>query len=97
MQQIIQLALTLLEQLLPRLAGANAPLISQIISGLVALVPLLIKEYNDAVPFVNNVIQLLKNHDKVTPEQLQTLDILETQIDASFEAAAAAAQAEDAE
>src|SRR5690242_6769731 len=96
MQQIIQLVLTLLEQLLPKLAGANAGLITQIISGLVALVPLLIKEYNDAVPFVKNIIQLLKNHDAVTPEQLQTLDILETQIDASFEAAAAAALAEDA-
>ena len=95
MQQIIQLALTLLEQLLPKLAGANAGLITQIISGLVALVPLLIKEYQDAVPFVKNVIQLLKNHNEITPEQLQTLDVLETQIDAAFEVAAAQALAED--
>jgi phage-related protein len=96
MQQIIQLLLTLLEQFLPKLAGANAGLITQIIEGLVALIPLLIKEYQDAVPFVQNIITLLKNHNAVTPEQLQTLDILETQIDASFEAAAAAAEAEDA-
>jgi len=96
MQQIIQLVLTLLEQLLPKIAGANAGLIAQIINGLVTLVPLMIKEYNDAVPFVKNVILLLKNNSNVTPEQLQTLDILETQIDASFEAAAAAALAEDA-
>jgi CHASE3 domain sensor protein len=98
MQQIIQLTLTLLEQLLPKLISnqASAQLITQIIGGLIALIPLLIKEYQDAIPFIQNVIAVLKNHNDVTPEQLQTLDILETQIDASFEAAAAAALAEDA-
>lgn len=96
MQAIISLALTLLERVVPQLAGANAPLISQIVSGLVALVPLLIKEYNDAIPFIKNVIALLKGNNAVTPDQLQTLDTLETQIDASFEVAAANALAEDA-
>lgn len=97
MQQIIQLTLTLLEQLLPKLVGntASAQLITQIVSGLIALVPLLIKEYQDAIPFIQNVISVLKNNNTVTAEQLQALDILETQIDASFEAAAAAALAED--
>lgn len=95
MQAIIQLALGLLAQVVPQLAGANAGLIAQIVNGLVALIPLLIKEYNDAIPFIKNVITLLKNHNEITPDQLQTLDILETQIDASFEAAAAKAEAED--
>lgn len=96
MQSIIQLALTLLAQVAPQLGGANATLISQIVSGLIALVPLLIKEYQDAIPFVQNVITLLKSNNQITPEQLTALDILETQIDAAFEAAAAAALAEDA-
>lgn len=96
MQPIIQLVLTLLAQAIPQLAGANAGLITQIINGLIALVPLLVKEYNDAIPFIKNVITLLKNHNAITPEQLQTLDVLEVQIDAAFEDAAAKALAEDA-
>lgn len=96
MQAIISLALSLLSQVVPQLAGANAGLITQIVNGLVALVPLLIKEYNDAIPFIKNVITLLKTHNEITPEQLQTLDVLEVQIDAAFEAAAAQAEAEDA-
>lgn len=96
MDQIIQLALTLLEQVAPQLAGANATLITKIIEGLVALVPLLITEYKDVLPFVQNVITLLKSNNLVTADQLATLTALETQIDAAFEAAAANALAEDA-
>lgn len=95
MDAIIQLALTLLERVVPQLAEASAPLVSQIISGLVALVPLLIKEYSDTVPFIKNVITLLKNNNAVTADQLTQLDALETQIDAAFEVAAANALAED--
>lgn len=95
MEGIIQLALGLLAQVVPQLGGANAVLITQIVNGLIALVPLLIKEYKDAIPFVQNVITLLKSSNQITPEQLIALDVLETQIDAAFEAAAAAALAED--
>lgn len=95
MQAIIQLALTLLEQIVPQLAGANASLIEKIVEGLIALIPLLIKEYTDAIPFIRNVIALIKGNGNVTPEQLQTLDDLEAQIDAAFEAAATNAQTED--
>lgn len=96
MQAIISLALTLLSQVAPQLGGANATLIAQIVNGLVALIPLIIKEYQDAIPFIRNVITLLKNNNAITPEQLQQLDTLETQIDAAFEIAAANALAEDA-
>ncbi len=96
MEQIITLALTLLEQIAPQLAGANAGLITKIIEGLVALIPLLIKEYQSAIPFIQNVITLLKSNNQITPEQLATLDTLEIQIDAAFEAAATNALAEDA-
>jgi hypothetical protein len=96
MTAIIQLALTLLTQIAPQLGGANATLIAQIVNGLIALVPLLIKEYQDAVPFVQNIITLIRGNGNVTPEQLAQLDILETQIDAAFEVAAAKALADDA-
>lgn len=95
MSAIIQLALTLLEQIAPQLIGADTVLISQIVNGLIALVPLLFKEYQDAIPFIKNVITLLKNNTAITPDQLTQLDTLETQIDAAFEVAAANALAED--
>lgn len=95
MSPIIQLVLTLLARVVPQLGGANAELITQIVQGLIALVPILIKEYKDAIPFIQNVITLLRNHNQVTTDQLAALDILETQIDAAFEVAAANALAED--
>ncbi len=95
MEQIITLALTLLEQVAPQLAGANATLVTRIIEGLVALIPLLLKEYQSVIPFIQNVIALLRNNNQVTPDQLAQLDVLELQIDAAFDAAATAAQAED--
>lgn len=95
MDAIINLSLTLLEQIVPQLSGANAALITKIIEGLVTLVPILIKEYKDVVPFIQNVIMLLKNNNAVTADQLAALDALETQIDAQFEADAARVLAED--
>lgn len=96
MNAIIQLALTLLEQIAPQIAGANASLIEKIVEGLIALIPLLVKEYQDAIPFIRNVIALIKGNGNVTAEQLQTLDDLEIQIDAAFETAATNALADDA-
>ena len=96
MTPIIQLALTLLEQIAPQLAGANATLLEKIIEGLIALIPLLVKEFQDAIPFIQNIITLIKSNGAITPEQLQTLDDLEVQIDAAFETAATNALAEDA-
>ena len=95
MDQIVMLALTLLEQVVPQLGGANAALITKIIEGLVALIPILIKEYKAVIPFIQNVIALLRNNNQVTADQLVQLDALELQIDAAFDAAATAAQTED--
>ena len=95
MDGIIQLTLTLLQAVVPQLAGANASLITKIIEGLVTLIPILIKEYQSLVPMVQNIISVLKNNNQVTPDQWTQLDALETQIDAAFEAAATNAQAED--
>lgn len=95
MDGIIQLTLTLLQAVVPQLAGANASLITKIIEGLVTLIPILIKEYQSLVPMVQNIISVLKNNNQVTPDQWTQLDALEAQIDAAFEAAATNAQAED--
>lgn len=95
MNAIVTLALTLLQTIAPQLGGANAVLITRIIDGLIAIIPVLVKEYQDAVPFVKNVIVLLKNHNQVTADQLTQLDAMEAQIDADFEAIAAKVTAED--
>lgn len=96
MEAIVSLALALLEAIVPQLSGANAALITKIIEGLVALIPLLVKEYNSVIPFIQNVITLLKNNNQVTPDQLAQLDQLEATLDAAFETAATNAIAEDA-
>ncbi len=95
MDAVIQLSLGLLQQLLPSLSVANAGLVAKIVEGLVALMPVLIKEYRDVLPMVKNVIAVLKDHTAVTPEQLGALQTLEAQIDADFETAATKALAED--
>lgn len=96
MNAVITLALSLLEAVIPQLGGANAALITKIIEGLVALIPILIKEYQAVIPMIRNVISVLQGNGAVTPEQLATLTAMETQIDAAFEAAATQAEAEDA-
>ncbi len=95
MNAVIELALSLLEQLLPQLGVANAPLVEKIVEALVALTPVLVKEYQDVLPMVKNVITALKGNTSITADQLTALESAETQLDASFEQAATAAQAED--
>ena len=97
MDAVIQLSLGLLQQLLPSLGVANAGLVSKIVEGLVALMPVLIKQYRDVLPMVKNVISVLKDHTAVTAEQITALQTIEAQIDADFETAAAKALAEDQE
>ena len=95
MDAVIQLLLGLLQQLLPSLGVANAGLISKIVEGLVALIPVLIKEYKDVLPMVQNVISALKANAAITPEQIIKLQTIEAQIDADFETAATNALADD--
>lgn len=97
MEPVIQLVLTLLAQIAPQLgvAGANAQLISKIINGLIVLVPILVKEYKDAIPHIKNIIAVLKNSGNLTEDQWSNLIELETKIDAEFDQAASNALAED--
>lgn len=87
--------LTLISALLPAL-GANAGLIEKIIAALVALYPIIAQEYADLLPIVKNIVLALKADPSTTAAQLDELDKMETQIDADYETAAAAAAAEDA-
>jgi hypothetical protein len=92
MQAIITPLLALLQQLAP---GATATVISQIISILTALIPILIQEYKDLLPIVQNVIAVLQQSGEITDDQWDTLDAMSAQYDAEFTAALNAAEAQD--
>ncbi|MEH2690493.1 hypothetical protein DXU04_37155 [Bradyrhizobium diazoefficiens] len=85
--------LSLISALVP--AGTNAALIEKIVAALIQIVPVVVKEYQDLVPIVRNIIGALKADPSTTAAQLEQLQALEVQWDADFEAAAAAAIAED--
>lgn len=93
MSAILTTILALIEQLVP--ASTSAALIEKIIAVLIQLIPVIVQEYKDLLPIVQNIITALKSDPSTTTQQLATLEELEVQYDADFEAAAAAAQAED--
>ena len=93
MTAIITPLLALLTQLAP---GATTTVIAQVINILVALIPVLIQEYKDLLPIVQNIITVLQQSDDITDDQWDSLDAMSAQYDAEFKAALAAAEAEDA-
>lgn len=87
MNAVISVLITLLGKLIPAI-GTNADLINTIITALEQIVPVLIQEYKDLVPEVQNIIAALKGTDGITQDQWNALDALEQQIDAEFDSAA---------
>jgi hypothetical protein len=94
MSAILTSVLAIIAQLVP--GSTSAALVEKIIEALIAIIPVVVKEYQDLVPIVKNIITALKDDPSTTAAQLDQLQQLEVQWDAEFEAAAAAAQAEDA-
>ena len=94
MTAILEALLAIVSQI----AGStgNAALVEKIVEALIAIIPVIVKEYQVLLPVVQNIITALKSDPSTTSAQLATLQQLETQWDAEFDAAAAAAQAEDA-
>jgi hypothetical protein len=84
--------------ILVQIAGATgeASTITSIVNALISLIPTLVQEYEDLVPIVKNIIAALSANPATTADQLATLQTLDAKVDADFEAAATAAQAEDA-
>lgn len=87
MSGALTLLLTVIAQIVPSLSLPAS--ITPIITTLIELIPILIKEFQEVVPIVRNIIAGLKENSVITPEQLQQLDELEAKIDAEFEAAVA--------
>jgi hypothetical protein len=84
---VINALLAVITQIAPNIGVSKT--IQAIIDALIALIPILIKEYQDIVPIVQSIIADLKSNAAVTPEQMQSLEDLEAKYDADFEAAVA--------
>lgn len=93
MGAIIPAILALLSEIAP--AASSVSLIGKIIDSLTALLPAVVQEAKDLAPTIKNVIVTLRGNSATTPEQLDQLDTIEAKLDADFDAAATAAQAED--
>jgi hypothetical protein len=76
--------------------GATTTLISAIITALEQIVPVVVQLAQDLMPQITNIINALRSNSAITQDQLVQLKAVEDQLDAAFEAAATAAEAEDA-
>ncbi len=95
MSPVIQAVLLILQTVSPALS--NSQQVQGIITALVQIIPVLVKEFQDLVPMVKNIIAALSENPATTDQQLATLKELDAKVDADFEAAAQAAQAEDSQ
>jgi hypothetical protein len=84
---LITSVVALLGQLVP-LIGTNSALINSIIATLIALIPAITQEVAILTPMVKNIIAALQADPATTAAQLETLQTLDAQCDAAFEAAA---------
>ena len=94
---MIEIVSLLLSQL-GGIAGitSEVAVIGKIISVLTELYPLVVKEYQALAPIIKGVISALSANPAATDDQLAQLKVIDKQVDDAFEAAAAAAEAEDA-
>lgn len=98
---IAMAVVALISQIMPYIGVAGSAVsavgtVGKIIAMLEALVPALISEAKDLYPTVKDIIATLKGSSHITKEQLDSLDAIETKIDADFDTALAKAEAEDA-
>lgn len=83
--------LTLIEAMLGSVSNPAIDVIDKIIAALVGIVPTLASEVPNAVTAVKNIITALSTSGNATAAQMASLQALDAQVDADFEAAATAA------
>lgn len=89
MTAAVQALLALIAALLPQI-GINSSIVETIINAIIQVLPVIISEANDLIPYVRNIIAALSSNPATTADQLATLQSLDKQADDAFEAAAAA-------
>jgi len=94
MSEVLTGILAILQAIVPSLT--SSAVVQQVINALIQVIPVLVKEAQDLMPMVKNIIAALSSNPASTADQLATLKALDQLTDSAFEAAAAKAQAEDA-
>jgi hypothetical protein len=81
--------LSLIEQLLPLLGtGANVVLVDSILNALTQFLPFIVNEVASLYQPVKNIIAALSASPAANADQLATLQVLDKQVDAAFDAIA---------
>lgn len=90
MTAAIQILLTLIQSLLPTIGLAATSTVSQVITALINVLPVIVAEAPMFIAPVKNIITALRASGPLTPEQRAQLASLDRQVDAAFDAALAA-------
>lgn len=85
---IIATVLQTILSIIPQITDSKG--INKVVTMLLQIVPIIVKEAQDLLPMVQNIIAALSSKDGVTAEQLAALKALDAQVDAAFDAAVAA-------
>ena len=89
----IQTLLALIEALLPTIGVASTSVIEKIVAALVQIVPIIAANASNFLTPVKNIIAALSATPATNAAQLGQLQVLDAQVDAAFEAAAASTDA----
>jgi hypothetical protein len=85
---IIATLLQMILSIIPQLTDSKG--VNKVVAMLLQVVPIVVKEAQDLLPMVQNIIAALSAKDGVTPDQLAALKALDAQVDAAFDQAVAA-------
>lgn len=81
---LITTILTMLLAVLPKITDSK--IVASIIETLINLVPIVVKEAQEVLPMVKNIIELLRSKE-LTQEQLDQLDVVSAHVDAAWDQA----------
>jgi hypothetical protein len=84
---VVTLLQTILS-LIPQITDSKG--VNQVVATLLQIVPYAVKEAQQLLPMIQNIIAALSAKDGVTADQLAALKALDAQVDAAFEAAVTA-------
>lgn len=86
MNAVVSVALMFIQSMLPKLIG-DSQAVQSVINMLVQIIPILIQQYKDVLPAVQNIIAILSSDDATTAEQRAKLEELDAMVDAAFDQA----------
>ena len=86
---VINSVVTVIDSVLPVVSTIAPAGVGSIINLVSEILPIAVQEATNLVTPIKNIITALQGNASTTPEQMTQLAILDAQVDAAFEAAAA--------